>query len=259
MKLTGILTKNERLSVDIFRWRVTCPQLAEAAKVGQFVNISCGDAWNAWLRRPISICDVDKIAGIVDIVFQVRGAGTQHMSVFPEGCTVDLMGPLGNTFSTTPKGRIAVVGGGIGIFPLLFLLKQFKREQTSCYLGFRSKEHIVMQEEFSAASGYLSLSTDDGSAGHHGLVTLPFIQDLHEKGFERVYTCGPLAMMRHVAKSCEAAGVLCEVSMEQRMGCGVGACLVCACKTRETADMDWTYKHVCKDGPIFDSRTMDLG
>lgn len=258
MKIKGILVANDRLAEDVSRFHILCPEIAGSCAPGQFVNISCGDAWDSWLRRPISICDVQPEAGTLDIVFQSRGKGTARMMVFPAGMEVDLLGPLGNRFSIPETGRIAVVGGGIGIFPLLYLLRQIPKERTSCYVGFRNRETIVLEDAYRAASGRLSISTDDGSAGHHGLVTEPFLADLAAGGFDFVHTCGPLPMMRAVARACEAAGIPCEVSMEQRMGCGVGACLVCACKTREDETGDFTYRHVCKDGPIFDSRTVSL-
>lgn len=258
MKVKGILLGNDRLAEDVFRFRIQCPEIAQIAKPGQFVNIGCGDAWDAWLRRPISLCAVRPSDGELDIVFQVRGKGTVRLAQFEPGMAVDLLGPLGNGFSVPEEGRIAVVGGGIGVFPLLHLLRQFPKERTACYLGFRSRGTIVLEPEFEAASGHLSITTDDGSAGRHGLVTAPFLEDLPTAGFSRVFVCGPMPMMRAVATACEAAGIPCEVSMEQRMGCGVGACLVCACKTREEAG-DYTYRHVCKDGPVFDSKTLDLG
>jgi dihydroorotate dehydrogenase electron transfer subunit len=163
------------------------------------------------------------------------------------------MGPLGKPFFISPDyERIAVVGGGIGVFPLLFLLETGKRKLKSAFLGFRSKEHITLMEEFKANSGELTISTDDGSFGEKGLIIDPFIKSFKSNCYDIVYACGPLPMLKAICEFTESQGVPCQVSLEQRMGCGIGACLVCACKTRDGEE--WKYSHVCKDGPVFWSR-----
>lgn len=240
----------EKLAPAIYKMTVESEYIAGNALPGQFVNVKCSDGINALLRRPISICNVDRAGKTFDIIFQVRGTGTELLSRMQAGESIDLLGPLGNSFDLDLKySRIAVIGGGIGIFPLLFLLKESKAAMKSCYLGFRSKDFIVLEEEFKKASCITSISTDDGSAGYNGLVTDMLIKDLESNTLDMIYACGPTPMIKQVIMLAAQKGIQCQVSMEQRMGCGIGACLVCACKTKYGDE--WEYSHICKDGPVY--------
>lgn len=268
-RLNGEVVRNDKLASGIYRMTLQSDVIAKHARPGQFVNVKCGDGINALLRRPISICTADPEAGTFDIVYQLKGVGTELLSRKQPGETVDVIGPLGNPFDLRPDyKRIAVVGGGIGVFPLLYLLQQSCAAEKHAYLGFRSQSMVVLEEEFEEASDVLGIATDDGSAGHHGLVTdllrngldglnhpdTKATQSILKKSaFDVIYTCGPTHMLKGVANAAEEAGIPCQVSMEQRMGCGIGACLVCACKTR-VENGEWEYSHVCKDGPVFWSR-----
>lgn len=152
--------------------------------------------------------------------------------------------------------KIAVVGGGIGIFPLLFLLQEKSGAQKSVFLGFRDKEHVVMEEEFRKCTDKVYISTDDGSYGNKGLV-VDFLEEyLKNNSLDIIYTCGPMPMIKRVVKIAAKHNIKCQVSLEERMGCGIGACLVCACKTR--LGDEWEYSHVCKDGPVFWSQDVIL-
>ena len=252
--MPGIL-KEKILQVDkiapvIYKMTIESAYIAGNALPGQFVNVKCSDGINALLRRPISICNVDKQKNTFDIVFQIRGTGTELLSRMEPGERVDLLGPLGNSFDLDEKySRIAVIGGGIGIFPLLFLLNRSNADMKRCYLGFRSNDFIVLEEEFKTASHDMFISTDDGSCGYNGLVTDMLASNLENNMPDMVYACGPTPMIRQVVKLADKYGIPCQVSMEQRMGCGIGACLVCACKTRYGDE--WEYSHICKDGPVF--------
>lgn len=240
----------QSLAAGIFKMTIHSDYIANHAVPGQFVNVKCGDGLNALLRRPISICNVNREEGTLDIVFQIKGVGTELLSQKLPGSEVDLIGPLGNPFLLPEDSRsIAVVGGGIGVFPLLFLLKESKAVQKAAFLGYRSKEWVVLEEDFRKASGILSISTDDGSYGKKGLVTDPLEEYLKTQAPDILYTCGPTPMIKKVMSLSQAYGIRCQVSLEQRMGCGIGACLVCACKTKH-GDA-WEYSHVCKDGPVF--------
>ncbi|NLO40137.1 MAG: dihydroorotate dehydrogenase electron transfer subunit [Ruminiclostridium sp.] len=250
MNFNTTISKIERLADDIYLLRLQSEEISEQAVPGQFVNIRCSTGLDAYLRRPISICRVDRDHHTFDIVYMNRGRGTNLLCSLCEGDTLDAMGPLGKGFTLPQKGeKIAVVGGGIGIFPLLFLLSESQCAEKTAFLGFRTKEAIVLREEFEKASDKLVIATDDGSDGIDGLITAPFQSWLEEARPDRVYTCGPEPMMNIVGRLCVDKGIFCEVSMEQRMGCGIGACLVCACKVND-AD-DYQYAHVCKDGPVF--------
>lgn len=238
-----------RLNEDTFLMTIESPEIAAAGKPGQFVHIRCGGP-EAYLRRPISICRIDRERGTFDIGVQIRGKGTKVLSRMREKEPIDVMGPLGKGFSLKPEDRrIAVVGGGIGVFPLLQLLVEHPASEKSALLGFRSRDQVVMELDFRKACQELLIATDDGSYGIGGFVTSLLEKKLEEKAFDRVFICGPTPMMKRAVAICQAKNIPCEVSLEQRMGCGIGACLVCACKTR--SGDDWDYAHVCKDGPVF--------
>lgn len=243
----------EELVPGIYKMTLESEYIAEAARPGQFVNIRCCGDGSTLLRRPVSICGVDRDNNDYVIVFQVKGTGTGLLAAKRPGDALDVMGPLGKSFDISPRyGRIAVVGGGIGIFPLLFVLREGKAAVRHSYLGFRSSSLVVMRDEFSRASDRCEICTDDGSEGYRGLVTELLERDIARSPFDIIYACGPTPMLKKVSEIAEKYGIPCQVSLEQRMGCGFGACLVCACKT--VKGEDWEYKHVCKDGPVFWSR-----
>ena len=254
MDLINKVSAVMKLNCDTVLITVASSHISAQAKPGQFVNIKSGCP-DAYLRRPISICSVDRIKGTVDLGIQARGEGTKSLCLLEEGDPIDMMGPLGKGFSLKPEdGRIAVVGGGIGIFPLLQLLKEHPAKHKTALLGYRNRDSVILEYEFRAASDNLSLATDDGSYGAKGFVTA-LLEDVIKKDKpDRVFICGPTPMMKRCVEICRTAGAASEVSMEQRLGCGIGACLVCACKTGEGDN--WNYSHVCKDGPVFDGASV---
>lgn len=218
---------------------------------GQFVHIKCGDA--NLLRRPISICEWtgSKDGDTLTIVFEVRGEGTAWLARRPAGHTVDVLGPLGNGFDAE-DGPYLLVGGGIGVPPMLGCAGSSGGTSTAI-LGFRSKDKAILLDRFEEDCIDVHIATDDGSLGYHGFVDALVRQELEkEHHYQGVLACGPKPMLRSVAKVAAEFGVPCQVSMEERMGCGVGACLVCAC------DMaGGERKHVCKDGPVFNAEEVD--
>ena len=228
--------------------------LARNARPGQFLHIKCGS--ERLLRRPFGISNVR--GDVLDFVFEVKGGGTKWLSEIKPGQLLDILGPLGNGF-TFPEGRIIVVGGGLGSPPMLFAARAAKGGATAV-LGFRENSRVIMVREFTSVCENVYLTTDDGSAGLHGQVTAPLRELLVEGGFDAVLACGQLAMQREVAILCDQYNVPCQVSMEERMGCGIGACLVCVCSTvskDENTATSGSVAHmsrVCVDGPVFDAR-----
>ena len=162
------------------------------------------------------------------------------------------MGLLGNGFPMKREGRYLLVGGGIGVPPMLGCA-QYAPGRCTAILGFRSGDRVMLEEQFRSVCSQVQVATDDGSYGFHGYVDALVRRELEgDRGYDAVLACGPRPMLRNVARAAEDFGVRCLVSMEERMGCGVGACLVCAC------DMaDGSRKHVCEDGPVFDAREVD--
>ena len=210
-----------------------CPDAAKAALVGQFVHIK---ADGFYLRRPISICEIS--GDCLRIIFEVRGDGTAELAKLSAGDKVDILAPLGKGF-TIPDGEIFVCGGGIGVPPLLEVVKQ--AESAKAFLGFRNAESVILQEDFSKLC-------DTTVTLEPEFVTVPLRNALEKNRPMAVLACGPMAMLKAVATLAEEFDVPCQVSLEQRMACGVGACLVCSCQTK------YGVKHVCKDGPVFDAR-----
>ena len=221
---------------------------------GQFLHIKCGDG--QLLRRPISVAYAgwDEPEDLATLIFEVRGEGTEWLSRRKVGDELDVIGPLGNGFDVSQPGRYLLVGGGIGIPPLIQYGECLEQPRTAV-LGFRTKDKAfpAITSRFQDHCEQTYICTDDGTLGRHGFVDAQ-VRDILEQdsGYTAILACGPKPMLRSVAKVAAQFGVPCQVSMEERMGCGVGACLVCATPMR-----DGTVKHVCKDGPVFNAEEVD--
>jgi dihydroorotate dehydrogenase electron transfer subunit len=201
---------------------------------------------SVFLSRPLSVYDVGGDG--VSFLYQLKGKGTQAISLMQRGEKLSIMGPLGNSFDTTFSGiKTAIVSGGIGIAPLVYLAKGLIKNGNSVdfYCGFKNAPFCT--ETFDKKATVIT-SSQEGVADHRGLITEFF----DPSAYEKVMTCGPVAMMRIVAQMCKEKGIPCQVSMEQHMACGMGACLVCTCETEHG------MKRVCKDGPIFDGNELIL-
>lgn len=241
------------IAPGVFDFWVVCPDIAKEAEMGQFVHIRV-DGFT--LRRPISICRIDREAGMIRLVMEVRGEGTHALAKRGAGETMDLIGPLGKGFSAlAPDQKVIVVGGGIGVPPLLEVASFYGKHATAL-LGFRGQSAVILEHDFQRAGADTRIATDDGSYGHHGLVTDLLKRRLEEGPANLVCACGPMVMLKAVVSTAQQYGVKTEVSLEERMGCGVGACLVCACKT--VKDGREIHSHVCKDGPVFDGETVSF-
>lgn len=226
---------------------IYAPEITEKAEPGQFVHIKCGDS--LLLRRPISICDV--VGDNVKIVVDVRGEGTRWIAERQPGDMLDMLGPLGHGFTVRTGERLLLVGGGIGAPPLMLAARRCGGT-ASAVIGFRSAENVVLQRNFEKLCKSVTICTDDGTMGHHCFVDKLVHGKLEtEPPYDRVLVCGPRPMMEAVAKVCAEFGTECEISMEERMGCGVGVCLACACKVRSGEDTK--YLHVCRNGPVFNA------
>lgn len=241
-----ILYKNN-LTDTILEWLLIAPTVAKEAKPGQFINVYTQKG-EYLLPRPISICEVNPEKGILRIVFQVVGKGTAFFSQLQKGDRVQIMGPLGNGF-TMPKeekGTYMLVGGGIGVPPLLETAKQLKGD-LFVFIGSRTAP--ILTEEFKSIGAEVFIATDDGSLGFHGNVV-----DLIKKVEitpNMIYACGPKVMLKFLSKWAAEKSISAQVSMEERMACGIGACVGCAIKIYTAGKKDWQYQKVCKDGPVF--------
>lgn len=225
--------------------KLSCPGIVKEARAGQFVEVYPDNGVNL-LSRPISICEINKEEGSLRLVFQIVGKGTKLFSELKPDDEIRLLGPCGNGY-TLSEGRSVLVGGGIGVPPLLETCKQLKGEKI-VVLGFRSGSFLA--EEFDRLGAKVYVATDDGSVGFKGNV----VDLLKAKGIkgDMIYSCGPKIMLKFLSMYAEENNIQCQVSMEERMACGIGACVGCVVQIKEGDG--WTYKKVCKDGPVFDSR-----
>ena len=219
------------------------PEIVAAAQPGQFVHVSCGEG--RLLRRPISICEASGVQ--LRLVFEVRGEGTEWLSRRTKGERVSVLGPLGHGFDVDGK-RVLFIGGGIGVPPQLWAAK--RAESADAALGFAAENRAILMVDFAKVCGEAALATDDGSLGRKG-TALDAARELLEKNkYDVICACGPKVLLKYAAQAAKEAGIPCQVSMEERMGCGVGACLVCAVKLRD-AHGEIYMGHVCKNGPVF--------
>lgn len=244
-----LLSKRE-IAHGIFDFTVLSPEISSEARCGQFLHIECGG--DVFLRRPISICDTGNET--VRFIFEVKGRGTELLSKKEEGDIINIMGPLGHGFEILPEYKKAVIiGGGIGVFPLYKLAKNIT---SDIFLGFRSKSRVVMEDEFNSVGKSVTVGTDDGSYGYAGYIASAAEEFIDKNGADIIFACGPIPMLKAVKNIAESRGIPCQISMEQRMGCGIGACLVCTCETGKEG-MDGQIR-VCKDGPVFYSTEVTL-
>ena len=252
------LVKKEELMQDLFKFSVESSEITQNAKPGQFLEIRVSDNIDPFLRRPISIYNIDKENNIIEFVFQIRGKGTKILSEKKEGDFIDVLGPLGNgTFEVEDQENVMIIGGGIGIFPLYELTKQLKnKSNTRVYLGFRNENYVVLEKEFQEIANSVIVTTDDGSYGNKGFAIEYMKKDILKNKPDIIYACGPLAMLKIIQELSIAENIPCQISLEERMGCGIGACLGCAVKIIDGHDTK--YGHVCKDGPVFWANQVEI-
>ena len=246
------IIRHTSLSDGIFDMTLKAEEIAKEAKAGQFISVYLNNK-SKILPRPISICGIDKEAGTLRIVYRTVGDGTKELSDYKEGEMVKILGPLGNGFTQKDKKAI-LIGGGIGIPPMLELMKQLDCDKTAV-LGYRDSD-MFLKDEFEAV-GDVVISTEDGSFGTKGNV----IDAIKEQGVEGsiIYACGPTPMLRGIKAYAEEMGIEAQISMEERMACGIGACLAYVCKSKDVDSHSHVHnKRVCKDGPVFDAREVEL-
>lgn len=247
VKERAIIVSQQCIGTDIYDMVLSFPKGAKEARPGQFIAMYCEDGTKL-LPRPISICGIDAEAGTLRIVYRIAGEGTRLFSQMKAGDSLEVMGPLGNGFTMKDKKAI-IVGGGIGIPPMLELAKQLDCEKT-VVLGYR--DELFLKEEFEACAN-VAVATEDGSAGTKGTV-IDAIKAAQVSG-EIIYACGPMPMLKALAEYADAHGMEAQISLEERMACGIGACLGCICKTKEKDHhTNVNNTRICKDGPVFDAK-----
>lgn len=241
-----IIIEQNQIVRGIFSMKLQCNEIAETAIPGQFVNLYCKEG-EMLLPRPISICETDREKGILTLVYAVVGKGTESFSRLKKGDTIKVLGPLGNGFKIDESIKIHIlIGGGIGVPPLVELAKHLKGE-IYAFLGFA--ESPILVKELESHGSKVFVATDDGSAGFKGNV-IELVKNENITG-DMIYSCGPRPMLKAVGKWAEDMGIRAQISMEERMACGIGVCVGCVCKIKKKEEEDWQNRKVCTDGPVF--------
>ncbi|MCL2354476.1 MAG: dihydroorotate dehydrogenase electron transfer subunit [Oscillospiraceae bacterium] len=253
------LVKIDKLKEDILKFTCEAPEIVAEALPGQFIEVKVTKTMEPFLRRPISIHNVNKTNNTIEFIFQVRGRGTTFLSEVEEGEMLDVIGPLGDSsFNIEGFKNIAIIGGGIGIFPLYELAKQgMEKANVNIYLGFRNKDFIVLEEEFKKVSSNLIITTDDGTYGEKGYAIDYLESDIDKLNIDSIFACGPHPMLKKVQEIAKNKNIPCQISLEERMACAIGACMGCSVKLA-TGDDTVMYARVCKDGPVFNSNKVEI-
>lgn len=277
VSVAGTILENVELARDTFRVRISAPEIARRIVPGQFVMLRIAGYDDPLLGRPLALYDtvLDETGQpyAIDVVYLVVGKLTSKLARLQSGTAIELWGPLGNGFSPTQVEHLVMVAGGIGQTPFVALGAEalgrraygdrepsrpagYAGRVTFCY-GARTAAYLAGVEDFRARGIDVRISTDDGTAGHHGLVTDLLREVLAQETADRlrVVCCGPERMMEAVAEICISSGVACEVSLETPMACGIGICFSCVAKVLQ-ADGTWDYKRTCVEGPIFNAEKL---
>ncbi|MDP3729985.1 MAG: dihydroorotate dehydrogenase electron transfer subunit [Candidatus Omnitrophota bacterium] len=250
------IIENKRIARDFYRMRLASAYLAKNSKPGQFVEIRCSEGNEVLLRRPLGVHRISD--GGIEVLYEVVGKGTELLSRKNTGEMLDVIGPLGNGFDTRAQEHKStshkiLVAGGVGVAPLAALAEELKKKKTrvTVIIGAKTGSHILCEKELKKSGCEVRITTEDGSKGRKGLVTdcLTSLLQAPNSQPPALYACGPTAMLKAIAKIAAEKRIPCQVSMEERMACGVGVCLGCPVKMKSGG-----YKMACKDGPVFDAK-----
>lgn len=246
--VVGKILANEAINANVKRMVIEAPQIAEAAQPGQFVHVKKPDSAN-FLRRPFSIADADRENGTITLIYRIVGKGTAEYAAMKVGEAFSILGPIGNGFALK-DGRPLLIGGGVGIAPLIYLSRQLKDKKPILLIGGKNKDEVFWEKYLQEFADKIYITTDDGSVGFKGFTVQLLPQILAENNIEHIYTCGPNIMMEGVAKLAHEHDIDCQVSLEKRMACGIGVCLGCTFEDKLTGKR----RKVCTEGPVFASK-----
>jgi len=250
-KETAIVIAQEEIATGVFSMWLKTDRIAAEAKAGQFISVYCREG-SRLLPRPISICEIDTADSALRIVYRVVGQGTEEFSKMNTGSQIEILGPLGNGFPLKER-KAFLIGGGIGIPPMLELAKELDCEKN-IILGY--KDELFLQDEL-AEHGNIYIATEDGSCGTKGNV----LDAIRENALEAdiIYACGPTPMLRAIKEYAAEKDIETWLSLEEKMACGIGACLACVCKSKETDSHTNVHnKRICKDGPVFLAEEVEI-
>lgn len=243
--------ENRKIAENVYMITLTLPESAGVIHGGQFANLATGDN-SLLLRRPLGVCIAE--GNEISLCYQVKGRGTKKLTEAKPEDKLKVLLPLGNYFDVSGYKSVAVVGGGVGIFPLIATIRENRGVEFYSYIGFRNKSAVCLLNEFKPCKKF-TVVTDDGSMGQKGNAVQAFLNDKDGLKADAIISCGPPVMLKALKTALKERGMNkpCFVSLEERMGCGIGACLVCVCKTS-----DGKNARVCKDGPVFDISNIEI-
>ncbi len=246
------IIENKSLAKGFYKMLLKSAYLEKNSAPGQFVEVRCSEGHEVLLRRPFGVHRISD--GGIEVLYEVIGKGTEGLSARKKGASLDIIGPLGKGFEfSAGKKSALIVAGGVGVAPLLCLAEEMASKRIKPYvlIGAKTGSHILCEKEFKKSGSFVLVSTEDGSKGLKGLVTgcLTSLLSTINYKLSTIYACGSYPMLKAVARIAEDRGIPCQVSLEERMACGVGVCLGCPVKVKSGG-----YKMVCKDGPVFDAK-----
>ena len=245
---TGVIVVNRSLSGDINEMVLRLPDISAEAEAGQFVMLK-NESGSTYLRRPFGVADVNKEKGQLTVIYRLPGKGTRELSELKEGAEISVEGPLGKGFDLGIDGKTLLIGGGVGIAPIIYTAHALaeKGSEPIVLLGVKNSSELFWKEYFQTYAADLFITTDDGSAGIKGFAidAMPAILEKHD--IKHIKICGPTIMMEGLAKYAMEKGIECQVSMEKRMACGIGVCLGCTFEGKVSKKR----QKVCADGPVF--------
>jgi dihydroorotate dehydrogenase electron transfer subunit len=262
-QISSSILRIEEITEKVFKLTLSSPYIANNGKPGNFIHIKVSETTTPLLRRAFSLHRTDPRKAEIEVLFKVVGSGTEILSKKKKGEVLDLIGPLGNSFSPPSRNQKAMmVAGGMGLAPLWFLLNELlknrniKKGDITFFQGARSKNGILYSRELSSLGVKHLISTEDGSSAYRGLVTELLVKEMKIKDKVTIYACGPAGMVSFLSRISRKANLDCEVSLEAHMPCGVGTCAGCVVKIEKNKIVE--YKKICSDGPIFDAREVYL-
>lgn len=252
----SVIIDNIQISDDKYLIRVKSNESYKHSKAGQFFMLKS----NTFLRRPISLHYIDN--DVLEFYYQVKGQGTKYLSKLKINDTINIQGPLGNGFDTNIKNKkILIVAGGMGVAPIKLLIEKLMQNDSNnsitLIMGGTDKSAVNIMERFNTNNINLYITTDDGSLGDKCNTVDKTKELLKKETFDIIYTCGPTVMMKALIKTAEENNILCYASLEERMACGVNACLGCNVEIKsDTEENGYTLKKVCHDGPVFEAKSL---
>jgi len=254
----GLVVRHQQVGRELFEMELIAPSITAECQPGQFIQVQVGMEYNPLLRRPLSLYDVDPNLGSITFLYRVVGKGTAALTRVRAKDTLSVMGPLGRGFSMPAQGkRVLLIGGGVGIAPLVFLARILleRKCQVRVLHGTQTRSQLAAFDKLRQLGAKFMPATLDGSAGFKGTVIDLLLKKIDPGAIDHIYTCGPEAMMARVAEYAVKNKIPGEVSLEEHMACGVGACLGCARKLKANDDY---YTRICKDGPVFPLDKVDF-